>query len=99
MRASIPCVVMLYLLVMKTLLITERNKDLCVNISIIVILVLGAFTPIHEINRTILSTVNRYITGAQVYAKTYTYKEIMAGSNFRGEVGNSVFVQYLLRSS
>lgn len=99
MRASIPCVVMLYLLVMKTLLITERNKDLCVTISIIVVLVLGAFTPIHEINRTILSTVNRYITGVQVYAKTYTYKEIMAGSNFRGEVGNSVFVQYLLRSS
>ena len=102
MRASIPCIVVLYLMVIETLLASKRNNDLSICVALTIILALGAVTPIHEINRTVQSTENSYKNGVPVYAKTYTDKELMmgkCGNNFRGELGNSIFTEYLMRSN
>ena len=89
-------------MVIETLLASKRNNDLSICVALTIILALGAVTPIHEINRTVQSTENSYKNGVPVYAKTYTDKELMmgkCGNNFRGELGNSIFTEYLMRSN
>lgn len=100
MRACIPGEIVLFLLVMKTIYKARKSKDVLIVTALIILLTIGAITPIHEINRTIQNTRANYNNNVPVYAGTYTEKELMMGNlgtNFRGKINNSFFAKHLAK--
>lgn len=98
MRASIPALVMLYVLVISTLKESWRDRNWLVFISLIILLLIGSVTPIHELVRTTAMTATAYHSNQQVYVNDETEEEIFEnGNNFSGFIDESVFYKYLAR--
>lgn len=100
MRASIPAEVIIYLLVVQTIYTARLHKDTPICVALTILLIIGAITPIHEIDRTIQYTWTSYQNGMIVYTKTLTEEELMmgdCGSNFRGSIDTSFFARYMAR--
>lgn len=100
MRASIPAEVIIYLLVVQTIYTARLHKDTPICVALTILLIIGAITPIHEIDRTIQYTWTSYQNGMMVYTKTLTEEELMmgdCGSNFRGSIDTSFFARYMAR--
>ncbi len=86
MRATIPALVILALLIIQTLENEDfktQNKKLYA--ALIICLVIGAITPLHEIARTVINT-SKGITKAQ---------PDLSIENFFGTVENNNFVKYI----
>lgn len=84
MRASIPLFVILYLFIIEYFDdITVKNWKLT-NYLLIIVLLIGAITPLHEISRTIYYT-------KQGYTKV---KPRLYGDNFFGRIENNKFLKY-----
>ena len=92
MRASIPSLLVLYMFVVKTLDESHKKKDRKTFIALIMILAIGAITPLNEIRRTIINT--NYYGGRQygvIVSETYF------GENFYGYTKDSIFCKYFMK--
>lgn len=96
MRASIPALILLFLLVVDTLTKAKMKKDWMVVASVLTLLALGSITPFMEINRTVVET----------YQRIVKHKTIPAGSadlinepaeNFWGDLEGNLFFTYLAK--
>ena len=96
MRASIPALILLFLLVVDTLTKAKMKKDWMVVASVLTLLALGSITPFMEINRTVVETYHRIVK----------HKTIPAGSadlinepaeNFWGDLEGNLFFTYLAK--
>jgi putative uncharacterized protein FNV0213 len=100
MRACIPAQVVVYLLVVMTIYESKYAKDKATVIALTVLLIVGAITSVHEINRTVQNTIERFRSNIPVYGDTLTEEELMMGekgTNFRGDALESIFCRYLAR--
>lgn len=89
MRASIPAQVVLFLMVAQTLMEAYREKNKKVLIILICLLAISSVTAIHEVNRTISSTMHGN------YTRQYIDENIiMTGGNFSGDISNSIFYHF-----
>ena len=85
MRATIPALVVVYLTIVQTIDDKLIFKNKSVSIILILSLILGAFTPIHEISRTVILT-----------SKGFTKAESALGfDNFYGWKDNNTFLKYV----
>ena len=100
MRACIPAQVVVYLLVVMAIYESKYAKDKATVIALTVLLIVGAITSVHEINRTVQNTIERFRSNIPVYGDTLTEEELMLGekgTNFRGDALESIFCKYLAR--
>lgn len=97
MRASIPALVMLYLLVVAALEQSWKCRDYLVFGVLLTLLVIGSITPVHEFNRTITETANRALNHEYIFAPTISEERLFSGSNFSGDVEKSEFFKYIAR--
>lgn len=100
MRACIPAQVVIFLLVVRTIYESRQKKDTITVIALTVLLSIGAVTSVHEINRTIRNTIERFRSNLPVYADTLSEEELMMGekgTNFRGDALNSIFCKCFAR--
>jgi hypothetical protein len=93
MRASIPALVILLLLVIDTINKSYSVRDFRILITIIVILAIGSYTPISEITRTTINTVARMRNNQPIaLEKTDIWLQ-----QFSGIIKDSIFFDYLAR--
>ena len=92
MRASIPSLLVLYMFVVKTLDESHKKKDRKTFIALIMILAIGAITPLNEIRRTVINT--NYYNGKQ-YATIVS--DTYFGENFYGYTKDSIFCKYFMK--
>ena len=97
MRASIPALFLLMMMVMQTLQKSKRERNLPVLISLIVILLIGSVTPWHEIIRTTSNTMTAYRNHQPVYSPSQTEDQIFGSYNFSGTIEDSFFFRYLAK--
>lgn len=97
MRASIPALFLLMLLVIDTLEESRQRKDAAVLIWLVVILSIGGITPLHEITRTFQNTIERLNTESQLYETAIDGHELLNSPNFSGSIDDSFFFKYIAR--
>lgn len=86
MRATIPALIILFLLIIKTLFYSDILKYKKIFVTLIVCLLIGAITPIHEMTRTIVCT--------KLGMKKIRVNDSF-GSNFFAYADNNLFYKYL----
>ena len=98
MRASIPALVILFVLVISALEESRRVKAYKQTAVIIALLIFGSVTAYHEITRSIFFTVD-HITNpeTQVVATEIDLVEDVCRNNFFGEYQDSLFFKYLAK--
>lgn len=89
MRASIPALLILVVLIIDSVKKMYDKKDYIYLAAIVLVLAIGAVTPLHEINRSIRYTVNAYYTNENVMQESST--GLMEGGNFSGYTENDLF--------
>lgn len=94
MRASVPALFMLYMLVTETLAKAFEKKDRVTAAALIVILCIGAVTAVHEISRSVVYTV--LADGHPLNASADEY-EVMTAGNFSGKLDGNFFFEYLAK--
>lgn len=97
MRASIPALLILYVLVVDTWKEAKNKKDYVIIISISIIYLLGAVTPFNELWRTTKNTTQLYYDGQYIMAEAVPSEDIMGASNFSGDISKSLFFKYLAK--
>ncbi len=95
MRASIPALTVLYIMVIQTIYKMMEKKDKISFIAICIILVLGSITPIHEINRTVIQTITNYPGFNNMPA--ISEEELITQKNFGARIDDNYFYEYLAR--
>lgn len=96
MRASIPALFLLMLLVIDGLS-DSRKTHKSTYYGLILALCIGSVTPMHEITRTFSETVNRVNEESQVYETSVEPVDILTGSNFSGQINDNFFFKYIAR--
>jgi uncharacterized membrane protein YidH (DUF202 family) len=97
MRASIPALLMLCLLVMFSLKEYISKRRLIPAVLLIVVLFVGAVTPIHEISRTVAASFIQYEKQGEIKNKVTDEQKVMKSGNFTGKTEGSIFFEYLAR--
>ena len=97
MRASIPALLLLMLLVMDTFKQAKRAKDYCIVFAILVIILIGSVTPLEELKRVAHQTYNYYQAGIALEQEAVPYDKVFKTSNFSGSIDNSFFFKYLAK--
>ena len=97
MRVSIPALVVLYLLFIESFSEYKTKNDKIGLIALVVIFLLGAVTPFHEINRTVNETKNQYINAGSVTVYKADEYSVFSGENFTGDIEDSFFYEWLSR--
>lgn len=97
MRASIPALFILMVLVMDTLIEAKAKKDVLVLGGLILTLLIGSVTPIHEIGRTFRETIERLYTEDQVYEQSSNTYDLLNSGNFSGATDFSFFFKYIVK--
>lgn len=100
MRASIPALLVLTIYVLEALSRAYYEKNKLFFYSLIVVLLLGSFTPIHEFTRTIKNTVNSVNNGENPYIDSQDEAEkisILNSANFSGVIDNNWFYKYIVK--
>lgn len=95
MRASIPALVILFLMVLKTFEEVLAKRTYKILIPLCAVYLIGAVTVQHELLHTISQTMIRYKTGEQIYETSVGEQGILSGDNFSGDVEDSFFYRYL----
>lgn len=100
MRASIPSLVVLFLLTADTLKICCEKKDKIKALVLTFILLCGSITSYHEILRSISTTIEHgKNTDISITAPEIDLFEDGYRNNFFGEYGDSVFFKYFVKNS
>ena len=97
MRASIPALLLLTVLVIKTLAESWEKRDYRVFAGLILVLVLGSATPALEFRRTFGETFRRIKEGEIVYEEDSDPIKLLSGGNFSGSVDDSFFFQHFVK--
>lgn len=97
MRASIPALFLLFLLVMETLYKSVELKDRVVCIILSGLLLLGSVTPILQLSNVASNTAYYYYMDYPVLRQSVSEEEIMTAPNFSGNVEDSFFYKYLAK--
>lgn len=97
MRASIPALFLLMILVIETIDKSWKKKDYGIFISLIIALVIGSATPICEMKRTFSMTYERIANDEIVYSEDDDEIDIMNSPNFSGDTEKSIFFKYFAK--
>ena len=97
MRASIPLLFVLMIMVMDTLEMAKKNRDKIVVTSLIVLLCIGAITPLHELVRSVKVTTERINNSEQVYETAIDTQQLLNSPNFSGATDHSFFFKYIAK--
>lgn len=97
MRASIPALFILMILVMDTLRNSYLAKDMLVFKSLVIVLAIGSMTPLFEFTRTITETNTRIAYGEVVYEEDKEFEVILSEANFCGDIEDNFFFQYIAK--
>ena len=97
MRASIPALFILMLLVIRTIDEAWKRRDYRVFIGVLSVLVIGSLTPICEVERTLSETFRRIKVGEVVAEEDHDMVEILNNPNFSGDIDDSFFYKYFVR--
>ena len=92
MRASIPALMILYLMVAESLEMAYNNKDYKILIPLLLCLVIGASTPAHEVIRSVSETAK-----GNTWAGSFPLMKSETDQNFVAEVEDSLFYRYIAR--
>lgn len=95
MRASIPGLFVLMILVIDALIKSHEEKKYHILISLIVILTIGSITPLHEMARTITNTFNSINSEQIVYARDEDEIVVMSHHNFAAPLDDNFFYKYI----
>ena len=95
MRASIPALTALFLMVIDALARSKKAKEWSVFVPLVILLCIGAVTPIHEIARTIEGTAESYEQNQPVVKHFVQEEQIMTSHNFSSDADTNFFYQYL----
>ena len=94
MRVSIPALIFLYYLVVKTIQESDLMKHKIISVILLASLVIGAITPLSEFKRTLD---HHFQDRGELKAKTVDITYIPANLNFFGNIKNSKFIKYFSR--
>lgn len=97
MRASIPLLFILMIMVMDTLEMARKNRDKTVMVSLIILLCIGSVTPIHEMVRSVKITTERINNSEQVYETSIDTQQLLNAPNFSGATDHSFFFKYIAK--
>lgn len=97
MRASIPALIILYLMVAETLCHSWKDKNWLVFVCLMGLFLVGSVTPVHEIMRTTTMTMNAYRNGEAVSLEGQTEDYIFTDCNFSGTADDNFFFKYMGR--
>lgn len=97
MRASIPALFLLMILVMRTLTESWEKKDYKVFVSLLLVLAIGSCTPICEFKRTFTETFQRIKDGERVCEEDNDMVEILNSPNFSGDIEGNIFFKYFVK--
>jgi len=97
MRASIPALIVLFVMVCRTLKESRKKKDWLVFVALCLCLAVGWDGAIHEFCRSVKSSNESYVNNTAVYMKPGSEDEVINGNNFHGDGQNSFFARYLAR--
>ena len=92
MRASIPALMVLYLMVAQSLEKAYNNRDYKILIPLLVCLIIGASTPAHEVGRSLSQTAK-----GNVSAGSFRLMQSQTDQNFVAEAEDSLFYRYFIR--
>ncbi len=93
MRASIPALVLLYLLVVETIKKSFHKKDIVTFICLLSIILIGSITPIHEAVRTFQNTISGNLNQYEIDLRADGMR-----NNFFGYTEESFFFRYLINN-
>lgn len=91
MRASIPGLVALFVMILESLSIAQEKKDKKFIIALTVLMVLGSITPLNEIKRTIANT------NENTKIETIDLINDKHKRNFYGYIDKSLFYKYFIK--
>lgn len=98
MRASIPALLMLCIFVIKALMECSEKKYKGRMVAIILALIIGAVTPMHEIVHTVYYTNARFVKYGYIERDSIGEEAIrISGGNFTGATEGSLFFKYFAK--
>lgn len=101
MRVSIPFLIILYLLMIEALKKAYEKKNKGILIGLLILLVIGSATPIHEFTRTVKNTFISINNGEKPYIQSENEQEhiisILNSENFSGTIQNNWFYKYIIK--
>lgn len=102
MRASIPALLILILLVIDTILQAYCKRDMKTIIILFIIFLIGSVTPIIEINRTVINTYNSFKAYGSLEIEEDTRKEVyeelnISGVKYSGNIKDNVFYEIFVK--
>ncbi|MEF9942542.1 MAG: hypothetical protein RR705_03885 [Lachnospiraceae bacterium] len=97
MRASIPALFILMLMVIDAVRQSWGLKDYKTFIALMIALSIGGVTSLHEFTRTTTETITRINNNQIVYAEDADEVEVLNSSNFVGNVHDNFFFEYLAK--
>lgn len=92
MRAAIPSLLLLYLMVEQTLETAYRKKDYRILVPLALCLLIGARTPVNEVVRSVSETAKGH-----TWAGTFQLMKSETDQNFVAEVDGSFFYRYIAK--
>lgn len=97
MRASIPALILLMLMCLQSYTEALKNKKYIYIGALTAVLIIGAITPLHEINRAINKTIYYQRNGKNIWAEESNKEELLNSSNFSGVIDNNIFYKYFCK--
>lgn len=97
MRASIPALLILMVMVIEAWRKARRDKCISMLIPLAVMLLIGSVNPIHELTRTFQGTVDAVNEGRDPAMETRDAVEILNSRNFAGATDDSFFYKYMAK--
>ncbi len=91
MRVSIPLILMIILMVIKSIGKSAKTREYIILLPLIIVLAIGAITPINELSRTLSETYDRIEKGELVYEASVEQEVISNSQNFVGNLDGSIF--------
>ena len=95
MRASIPALFLLMVLVIDGLERAKEEKNRRIFWGLVVMFLIGSITPIHEIGRTFHLTTERFLAGEQICESVKDPVELLNLPNFSGKIDESFFFEVI----
>lgn len=97
MRATVPMLFILMLMVIDALYKSYHSREYAVFAALIIAVIIGSFTPVHEFTRTISETTNRLNNAEIVYSEDVPVEKIMGHHNFSAEIDDGIFFKYMMK--
>lgn len=94
MRASIPSLLLLFYMVVKSFQKDMRERKIRCFVMIM-LLAVGSINVVHEIGRSVINTAQQYRQYHEVRNQITSEERMLQGSNFSGEIEGNLFFSYL----